>query len=193
MNMLQFDFRKYSRLVAVTLISLIVQAPWSSTWAQKPRDDVQLQILMVQTPGTFDRKGQRMTFQVKDKQGMPVMGAGVTFKAENGTFTDEEGRAQGTTITYYTDAQGRVEIRVRRNKASGFVALNTSASFLDRTGAKNFHVEVPSPPIGAGLKVATALAIGGAAAAAAVVASKTPSKPAGPPATVITVGGPSVR
>jgi len=194
MNMLQCISRKYSRLFAVTLISLLVQAPWSSAFAQAPRDDVQLQILMVKSPGTdFERKGQRLTFQINDKEGMPVIGAGVTFTARNATFTDEEGRPQGSTITYYTDAQGRVEIRVRRNKAAGFVALNTSASFLNRTGVKNFNVEFPSAPLSAGLKVATALAIGGAAVTAAVIASRAPSRPAGPPATSIIVGSPTVH
>jgi hypothetical protein len=176
------------------MISLLVLAPCSAAFAQASREDVQLQIQMVKSPGYhYDRKGQQLSFQVKDKSGMPVIGAEVTFTSGNATFTDEEGRSQGATITYFTNEQGRIDFRVRRNKGAGYVALNASASFLGRTGARNFSVQVPNPPIGAGLKVATVLAIGAAAAAGAAIATSTPSKPQAPPSTTIIVGNPSVH
>src|SRR5262249_42434930 len=166
----------------------------TSVFAQVARDDVQLQILMVTSPRTdYDRRGQLLAFKVTDRNGVPVQAAEMVITTRNGTITDDEGHSQGTTITYFTNAQGLHEVRVRRNKAGAFVVVNVAASSLNRSGVKSFNFELPSPPVGIGLKVATFAAIGAAGAAGAILASRSPAKPPTPAPTEIIVGVPTIR
>jgi hypothetical protein len=187
--------RKPSEFVSVLMAVCLLVVSVAPSFAQAGREDVQLQILMVKSPGrNFDPKGQLLTFQVTDKSGTPVVGAEIQATLRNGEFTDEEGRPQGATITYFTDEQGRAEFRVRRNKAGGFVAINLSASSLNRTAVvKNFNLQFPSAPLGLSLKVATILAVAGAGTVGAIVAAKAPSRPGAPSATQIIVGTPTIR
>jgi hypothetical protein len=187
--------QKPSRSLSLMMTVCLFLLPVMPSFAQAEREDVQLQILMVKSPDhKFDRKGQLLTFQVTDKSGVPVIGGEIRGAVANAEFTDEEGRSQGASITYFTDAQGRAEFRIRRNKAGGFVAINLSASSLNRTAVvKNFKLQFPSAPMSVGLKVATIAAVSGAATVGAIVATKAPPKPGAPPPTQVIVGAPTIR
>jgi hypothetical protein len=182
-------------LVSNTVVYLLLLTLWNSAFAQTARDDVQLQILMVRSPGPkFDPNGQLFALQVTDSSGAPVSGAEVLINAKNGTITGNDGQPQGSAITYFTDKQGRVEARLRRDKAGVIVTLDVTARFAGKTGSRNFHfTDMPLPRAGLGLKVAAIVGVGAAAAAGAVIATRGQPRPGPLPPTQINIGAPTVR
>src|SRR5215470_5116983 len=95
--------QKSSKRSFAIVVCLCLCLLTTTVFAQNGVEDAQLQILMPKPSGPHADR-QPITIQVNDN-GVPVPMAQVAITTRNGVITDREGLSQGTSITYYTDAQ----------------------------------------------------------------------------------------
>jgi hypothetical protein len=206
--------------MAVLLAALIsLQTPLEAGWAQQeegPRPS-KLRLEIVEGDGAInnikDRVAREPVVKVEDENRKPVAGAVVVFtlpeRGASGAFTDGS-----RILTVLTDQNGQAAARgFQPNSVAGKMNIRVNASFRGVTASRTI-VQTNSlvgaaaggaaaggaaagAAMGTAKIIAIVAAVGGAAAAGVAVAAtkggggSTPT-PAGPPASVITPGTPTV-
>lgn len=198
-------FKSFHCIVLSAALALQTGAP--AFPAQDPPPS-KLNLLIIEGEGAVNNVRQRVSrepvVQVEDENRRPVAGAAVTFtlpgQGASGTFPNG-----ARSLTVMTDADGRAVARgIQLNNSNGQMQIRVTASFRGLTASATITQTSGAVAAAGGMsagKIALIVgAIGGAAAGIAVGVTRsggssttTPTPPpAGPQATVISPGTPTV-